>query len=163
MAVRQDSVLGTLRFVLKNYYNYCCLFWTPYAEEREACNSRGVRYQEFYLGRRTLLPFVTDRETAIFLTGHKGFKTDYVYLCICAASPTTGARCASSDFFFCVSETPSYESVEIVAMLRLKVFEGGSVFTLEFPPDIVDVIMRIYNERIEARAAAKEARLILQV
>lgn len=159
MAVRSESVLGVLNDTFGRMYNYFKLFRTPFTQDLAIRSSRGVRYGEYYLGRRTLLTFYADRATAVLFSGYHGFTTDYVYMCICAVEPTTGARCTSTDFFICVSETPEYQSVEVVAMFRRYTSEDGSNVVLGFPSDMLEVIKKIHNQRVQARIAAKEARL----
>ena len=128
--------------------------------EYQIRHSRGVRYGRTFIRRRTLLTFTTSYEMACFLTGRQFF-IPLVYLCICAAKPTMGPLSTSEDFFICYSSSPKYKNVRILRIFRPICTEiGPHRVSCEAHRYLRSVVRRLAKERIRAREAAKEARLL---
>ena len=155
-AARKESVEGVLEYIFNSIDSSHMLI--PLDDERKFCKSRGVRCGETYIGRRTLLTFTTSNGVASMLT-HHFFLTDPVYLCICAAYPTTGARCTSEDFFICYPDTLEYQSVKILRVFGPGTTEDGTTRMFLKDDDYMRrVVLDLANKRTQAREAAKEAR-----
>ena len=135
-------------------------FFTPIAVSLQLLKSKGVHLLDDFIGRRMVLAFWTDRYTATQMTGYPGpWPSGPLHICICAAEPTTGARCHSNDFFVCFLNTHELKKVQIISMFTLTWLDDG-FFSLENrSADMYSVVQRLVYQRKKAYEAAKAARL----
>ena len=155
VSVRKESVDAVLRWAHLQVLLFFGLSPTPLDPDLPLLSSKGVRYNKNSIGRRTILPFWVDNATAERITGLQWEDGD-VLLFICAAEPTTGARCLSEDFFVCVPETP--ECKKVVIWLMFSRSSGGSLLLSE-PKYMLEVIQRLADKQKLSRENAKARRL----
>lgn len=124
MADRQESVEGTLKRIYPQLLLNAGLIPSPFFPTPKLLVSKGVRYNDDCICRRSLLVFGADGSIAEMVTGLQ-WKDGDVLLCICAAKRTTGACCNSKDFFICYSHSQECQQVQIVSMISVTEDDGG--------------------------------------
>ena len=158
MANRSDSVEGVLRQVFHRLFPEATAFFTPLASPPEVLNARGVHLLEDFIGRRKVLAFWTDQDTATHMTGCPGpWPGGPLRLCICAAYRTTKASCRSKDFFVCVPSTEDCQRVQIVSMFTLTQMDDGSVIPVDSTEYMYSVVQSLVGQGKEAYETATSA------